>query len=85
MLSSVLNSNRAIMVNIQIIRAFVNMREILTDTLSLKLDVEDIKKKLENHDKNTELVFGYLDELIEKQENPSSRKQIGYKLPQKRK
>ncbi len=85
MLSSVLNSDRAIMVNIQIIRVFVNMRGILTDTLTLKLDVEDIKKKLENHDKNIELVFGYLDELIEKQEYSSPRKQIGYKLPQKEK
>ncbi len=83
MLSSVLNSDRAIMVNIQIIRVFVNMREILTDTLTLKLDIEDIKKKLENHDKNIELVFGYLDELIDKQESPSPRKQIGYKLPPK--
>ncbi len=85
MLSSILNSDRAIMVNIQIIRVFVNMREILTDTLTLKLDIEDIKKKLENHDKNIELVFGYLDELIDKQENPSPRKQIGYKLPKKQK
>ena len=85
MLSSVLNSDRAIMVNIQIIRVFVNMRELLTDTLTLKLDIENIKKKLENHDKNIELVFGYLDELIDKQENPSPRKQIGYKLPKKEK
>ena len=85
MLSSVLNSGRAIMVNIQIIRVFVSMREMLTDTLSLKLDIEDIKKKLQNHDKNIELVFKYLDELMEKRENPIPGKQIGYKLPKKEK
>ena len=79
MLSSVLNSERAVMVNIQIIRVFVNLREMLTNTLSLKLDIEEIKKKLENQDKNIELVFSYLDELIEKQENPLPRRQIGYK------
>ena len=42
-------------------------------------EIEEIKKKLENQDKNIELVFSYLDELIEKQENPQPRKQIGFK------
>ncbi|MGF7138255.1 hypothetical protein [Roseimarinus sediminis] len=44
------------------------------DTLTLKLDIEEIKKKLTNQDKNIELVFNYLDELMEKQENPKPRK-----------
>ena len=66
MLSSVLNSRQAIQVNIQIMRVFAQMREMLVDTLSLKLDIEEIKKKLKNQDKNIELVFNYLDELIEK-------------------
>lgn len=79
MLSSVLNSKHAIDVNIQIMRVFTRMREMLIDTLSLKLDIEEIKKKLENQDKNIELVFSYLDELIEKKDNPKTRKRIGYK------
>lgn len=83
MLSCVLNSERAININIQIVRIFTKIREILTDTLSLKLDIEDIKKKLENQDKNIELVFTYLDELMEKQENPKPRKQIGFKKDNK--
>ncbi|NQY09465.1 MAG: ORF6N domain-containing protein [Flavobacteriales bacterium] len=78
-LSAVLNSDRAILINNQIMRVFIKMRSILSDNLQLKLDVEKIKKKLENQDKNIELVFSYLDELIEKQENPKPRKQIGYK------
>ena len=49
------------------------------DTLTLKLDIEEIKKKLTNQDKNIELVFNYLDELMGKQETPKQRKQIGYK------
>lgn len=79
MLSCVLNSERAIQLNIQIVRIFTKIREVLTDKLSIKLDIEEIKKKLENHDKNIELVFSYLDELIEKQENPQPRKRIGYR------
>ena len=51
---------------------------MLMDTLTLKLDIEDIKKKLVNRDKNIELVFNYLDELMEKQENPKPRRRIGF-------
>ena len=79
MLSSVLNSPKAIQVNIQIMRIFTKIRAIFTDTLSLKLEIETIKKKLQNQDKNIELVFSYLDELIMKQDILPPRKQIGYK------
>lgn len=79
MLSSVLNSERAIAVNIKIIRIFTKMRELLHDNLSVRLEIEEIKKKLSNHSKNIELVFDYLDELIDKKENPTPRPTIGYK------
>ena len=83
MLSCVLNSERAIAVNIRIIRVFTKIREVLTDNLSVKLDIEEIKKKLTNHSKNIELVFNYLDELIDKKENEKPRKEIGYKADRK--
>ncbi|WP_299016756.1 ORF6N domain-containing protein [uncultured Polaribacter sp.] len=79
MLSSVLKSDRAIAVNIKIIRIFTKMRDLLTDNLSLQLEIEDIKKKMNNHDKNIELVFSYLDELVEKKEDEKARTKIGYK------
>jgi hypothetical protein len=81
MLSGVLHSERAITVNIQIMRVFTKVREILTDNLSVRLEIEEIKKQLINHDKNIELVFSYLDELIEKHDNPKTRKAIGFKTP----
>jgi hypothetical protein len=79
MLSGVLHSERAITVNIQIMRVFTKVREILTDNLSVRLEIEEIKKQLVNHDKNIELIFSYLDELIEKHNNPKPRKAIGFK------
>ena len=80
MLSSVLNSETAIEVNIQIIRMFTRVRQMLTDHNELRLEVEKIKKKLDNQDKNMEIVFRYLDELLEKQEQPNPpRKRIGFK------
>ncbi|MEI7526034.1 MAG: ORF6N domain-containing protein, partial [Mariniphaga sp.] len=44
MLSGILNSDRAISVNIQIMRIFTKLRMMLTDTLELKLEIEEIKK-----------------------------------------
>ena len=78
-LSGILNSERAILINNQIIRIFIKMRAMLMNTLVLKLDVEEIKKRLKNQDKNIELLFTYLDELMEKKENPQPRKRIGFK------
>ena len=77
MLSSVLNSKEAIRVNIQIMRIFTRIREILSDNLSIRLEVESIKKKLSNQDKNIETIFAYLDELISRKGNPRPR--IGYR------
>jgi hypothetical protein len=64
MLSGILNSERAITVNIQIMHVFTKVREILMDNMSIRLEMEEIKKKLVNQDKNIELVFSYLDEMI---------------------
>ena len=79
MLGNVINSEKAVQFSIRIIEVFVKMREFLNDNLSTKLEIEEIKKKLSNHDKNIELVFNYLDELIEKQDKKVERIKIGYK------
>lgn len=79
MLSSVLNSSRAINVNIQIIRIFTRIRQMLMDNTELRLEIEKIKTKLDNQGNNMELVFRYLDELIEKKSESKPRKRIGYK------
>lgn len=79
MLSSVLNSEKAIQTNIQIMRIFTKVRQMLLDTTEMKLDIVQIQKKLENQGKNIELVFSYLDELTEKREEQKPRTKIGYK------
>jgi hypothetical protein len=79
MLSSVLNSERAIAVNIKIIRVFTKLREMLFSNKDLLLRMEKIERKLSNQNKSIELVFSYLDELLEKKENPKPISKIGYK------
>ena len=87
MLSSVLNSPKAIQVNIQIIRIFTRIRQMLMDNTEIRLAIEKLEKKTDNNTKNSEVVFQYMDELTDKKESRQStikpRKQIGYKLPKK--
>ncbi len=79
MLSSVLKSDKAIQTNIQIMRIFTKVKQMLLDTSEMKINIVQIQKKLENHDKNIELVFSYLDELNQKKEEEKPRVKIGYK------
>ena len=80
MLSGILNSDRAIAVNIQIMRVFTRILHMLNDNTEIRLEIEKIKNKLYNQDKNMEIVFRYLDELLDKQESPNPpRTQIGFK------
>lgn len=80
-LSSVLNSSKAIQVNILIMRIFAKVRQSLIDNTELRLSIEEIRRKTENNTKNIEIVFQYLDELIHKKDEPQERKEIGYKSP----
>lgn len=57
MLSGILNSDRAIIVNIQIIRVSTRVRQFLYDNADLRNEINHIKTKLANHDKNIELIF----------------------------
>ena len=83
MLSSVLNSKRAILVNIQIIRIFTRLKRLFFDNKELRSEIEQIKLKLGKQNKNIELVFQYLDELLEKKKDPVPRKKVGFVVPQK--
>ena len=64
MLSSVLNSETAIRVNIQIIRVFTKMRELLLTHKDILLQLEKMEKKLIDHDESIALVFEYLKQLL---------------------
>ena len=78
-LSNVVKSDKATQMSIKIIEIFVSMREFLSNNLNLKIDIAEIKKRLDNNDKNTELLFSYLDEMMDKSENKVERTKIGYK------
>ncbi|EDM37473.1 hypothetical protein PBAL39_10026 [Pedobacter sp. BAL39] len=77
MLSCVLSSERAIHVNIQIIRIYTRIRELVLLHKDVLLLVEQVEKKLLKQDQKIEILFTYLSKFIEKEEQP--RAEIGFK------
>ena len=77
MLSSVLNSERAITVNIQIMRAFVRLREMLSTHADLKQKIEQLEKKYEAHDYHFKIVFEAIKQLLEPAKK-KPKKKIGF-------
>lgn len=74
MLSSVLNSERAIMVNIQIMRTFTKLRELLLSHEDIKRKIESMEKK---YDQNFRVIFETIKKLLEPPSKNISR--IGFK------
>ena len=73
MLSSILRSKRAVQVNIQIMRAFTQLRQMLLTHADLKKKIETMEKK---YDKQFRIVFEAITQLLEVDEKP--KKKIGY-------
>ncbi len=82
MLSSVLNSDTAIMVNIQIIRIFTKMREMLVTHKEILVKLDELERKRIESDEKFMLIFEYLkqfEEAKQQQLEHANRKRIGFK------
>jgi len=77
MLSSVLNSKRAVQVNIEIMRAFVKLRELLASHKDLALKLAEMEKK---YDSQFKVVFDAIRELMTPIE-PPPKPRIGFRTP----
>ena len=77
MLSSVLNSSTAIKVNIQIIRIFTKMREMLLTNTDILLKLEKLEKDVTENKKDITLIFQALKKLLTTPEE--KRRRIGFK------
>ena len=77
MLSSVLNSERAIQVNIQIMRIYTKLKGILLDHKDILLKLEKLERTVSKHGEKFKLVFGYLNELLNPKSDPMPR--IGFR------
>jgi hypothetical protein len=80
MLSSILNSDTAIEVNIRIIRVFTKMREYAITNKEILIQLAKLEKEVSGNSKDIENIFVVLKELISKQAAPSKpRIKIGFK------
>ena len=82
MLSGVLNSDRAINVNIQIMRAFIKMRQLLLTHKDILVKMEQLEYNQKNQQEEIDVIFKYLEKLLKenkKKETQEKRKRIGYK------
>jgi phage regulator Rha-like protein len=82
MLASVLNSERAIQVNIRIVRIFTKMREMLSIHKDFIENFRQLEQKLAHHDEKIMLIFEYLKQLEhakQQQDEQTNRKRIGFK------
>lgn len=77
MLSSVLKSDRAVKVNIQIMRTFVKLREILSTHKDLARKLAELEKQYAEHDRKFQLVFDAIRKLMEPPPSPKKRR-IGF-------
>lgn len=78
MLSSVLNSDRAIQVNISIMRAFVQLRQFLETNRELALKLEELERTVSGHDENIQVIFETIRQLIGQNHVP--REPVGFKI-----
>lgn len=77
MLSSVLNSERAIQVNIQIMRIFTKLKQIMFSSKELALKLQILERKFTDHDKKFEIVFEAIRKLIQMPKEETRK--IGFK------
>ena len=73
MLSGILNSDRAIQVNIRIMRTFTRIRHVLAENDELRKVVQDLKNQT---DEKFEIVFSVLDKLLAEERKP--KRKIGF-------
>jgi hypothetical protein len=78
MLSSVLNSYRAIRVNIQIMRAFVKLKELFLTHRDLAVKIEALEKRYAAHDEKIQIIFEAIRQLLEPKSTEQD-KRIGFR------
>ena len=77
MLSSVLNSDKALDINIQIVRIFTKMREMLLTHKDILLQLEEMRKSIAGQEDRVDLIYNYLVQFMEQNKKP--RTEIGFK------
>jgi len=82
MLSSVLHTDKAIQMNIAIMRAFVEIRRFILSHAELAIQMEELKKQVTNHDDQLAQIYSTMQSLIEEkiqEKKWEDREMIGFR------
>ena len=82
MLSSVLHSERAVQINVAIMRAFVQLRETLATHRELARKLEELEQRSANHDESIQALFEAIRQLMQPPDPP--RRPIGFRVEERR-
>ena len=83
MLSGILNSDKAIAMNIAIMRAFVEVRRILIQETDLRKQLNEIKEHLGEHDTQLNAIYDAMENLLDEKAAPKKfeeRRRVGFKI-----
>ena len=83
MLSGVLNSDKAIAMNIAIMRAFIEIRRILIQETDLRIQLNEIKERLGEHDTQLNAIYDAMENLLDEkaaEKKLNERRRIGFKI-----
>ena len=78
MLSSILRSDRAIQVNIAIMRTFVKLREVMASHKELAGMIESLERKYSQHDQAIQVIFDAIKELLQSPQPQPPKRRIGF-------
>jgi hypothetical protein len=81
MLSSVLNSQRAIEINIKIMRAFVRLREVISESKELHKAIAQVERRLDVHDRQIQIAFAAIKSMMQPPvltETENAKKKMGF-------
>lgn len=84
MLSSVLNSGKAILVNVQIVRAFVRLRRILIDHEALRHAIEGLERRMSKNERDIQIAINAIQQIFNPPEPSKPKRKIGFGPPEKR-
>jgi hypothetical protein len=84
MLSSVLNSETAIQINLQIIRAFIRLRRMLIDHEALRLAIEGLERRVGKNERDIQLAIKAIQSILTPPEPPKPKIKIGFTPPDKK-
>lgn len=84
MLSSVLNSDTAIQINVQIVRAFIHLKQMLSDNDALRYAIEGLERQVNKNKRDIGMAINAIQQILNPPEPPKPKRNIGFGPPEKK-